>query len=305
MHAQLSRSAYERARAFVENGGGRPIDAALLRRTFDGGSAGAVLEALAPYQTSDGGFANGLEPDLPTPAATAIVTSVGLQVLRQVGATADEPMVRRAVRWLAEAFDSERGVWPIINAQVDLTPHAFWWAWDEDLASRWNGFTFNPSAELLAHLYAYRAIASAAVIERAQTALMAAMARTERLDGAYDAKALMRLIETETAPGAVRAAADGLMARTRAAFDPNDPHASALDLHPRPRDGRAPTIDSALEAALAQIVDTQDPDGGWRPFWDWSAVDAQAWRTAEAAWRGVLTRQALETLQAYGRIAAV
>jgi hypothetical protein len=303
MPVQLSRSAYQKARAFVE-GGGRALDAALLRFTFDGGAASAVLEALAPYQTSDGGFAYGLEPDLPTPAATAIVTSLGLQILRQVGAAADVPMVRRAVAWLAGAFDADKGVWPIINAQVNLTPHAFWWGWDDDLATRWNHFAFNPSAEVLAHLYAYRAVAPEAVIGRAEAALMAAMTKTERLEGAYDVKALMRLVETDAAPAAVHAAAEDLITRTRAAFDPNDPHASALDLQPRPTGGSAGTVGAEIEAALAQIVAAQEPDGGWRPFWDWSAVDAEAWRAAEAAWRGVLTRQALETLEAYGRIAA-
>ena len=304
MPACLSRAAYDRARAFVASEG-RRLDDALLGYTFDGAGAGAALAILAGFQNPDGGFAHGLEPDLPTPASTAIVTSVGLQSLRQLGTPDDHPMVRGAIGWLDSAFDMEAGVWPIINAGVDLTPHAFWWAWDADLAARWNGFRFNPSAALLSDLYAYRRVAPSAVVRRAEAAVLAAIAGSERLDGAYDIKAVMRLIETDETPIEVRAAAGALMIATRASFDPNDAHASPLDLAPRPRPGAAPTVSAAVEASLGALVDGQDADGGWRPFWDWGAVDVAAWREAERAWRGVLTRQALETLSVYGRIEGV
>ena len=45
--------------------------------------------------------------------------------------------------------------------------------------------------------------------------------------------------------------------------------------------------------------------GGWTPFWDWGFVDAEAWETARRAWRGWLTREALEVLLAYGRVQEV
>lgn len=301
MPARLTRAAYDRARAFVD-AQGRALDVALLRHTFDGADAEAALALLAGYQNPDGGFAYGLEPDLPTPASTALVTSVGLQILRQLGAPADHLMVRGAIGWVAGAFDMENGVWPIITADVGLTPHAFWWAWDTGLAARWNGFRFNPSAELLSDLYAYRSVAAPAVLDRAQAALLTAMASLERLDGAYDIKALMRLIDTDQTPAEVRGPAKALMAATRAAFDPDDAHASPLDLAPRPRPGRSTLVSEAVEASLRALVDGQDADGGWRPFWDWNAVDAAAWGEAERAWRSILTRIALETLGAYGRI---
>jgi hypothetical protein len=301
MPAFLTRAAHLRARAFVEEQG-RDLDKGLLRHVFDDAGADPVLDILATYQNPDGGFGHGLEPDLPTPTSTAIVTSVGLQLLRQLGAPADHPMVRAAIGWLNASFDWDRGVWPIITPDVGLTPHAFWWDWDEGLAGRWNGFRFNPSAELLGDLYAYRSVAPAPLIARAEAVLMEAVSGANRLDGAYDIKALMRLLETDETPATVRAPAEALMDATRAAFDPEDPHASPLDLVPRPRAGETPPVSDLLEASLAAMIDGQAEDGGWSPFWDWSAVDAQAWRAAEVAWRGVLTRQALETLQAYGRI---
>ncbi len=304
MPARLPRADYDRARAFVRSQG-RDLDVDLLSHGFDGADAEPGLKALARYQNADGGFAHGLEPDLPTPASTAIVTGVGLQILRQLGAPADHPMVRGAVNWLAYAFDRDAGVWPIINADVGLTPHAFWWDWDQDLAARWNGFRFNPSAELLGDLYAYRSVADPAVLDQAQATLLRSIASAQRLDGAYDIKALMRLIETDKTPVEVRGPAEALMAATRASFDPEDAHASPLDLAPRPRPGDGAEPSPAVVAALQALVAGQDADGGWRPFWDWSAVDAGAWAKAERAWRSILTRMALETLAAYGRLAGV
>ena len=96
MPARLNRAAFDRARAFID-AKGRALDAALLRHTFDEADPEAALALLAPYQNPDGGFAHGLEPDLPTPASTAIVTSVGLQILRQLGAPANHAMVRGAI----------------------------------------------------------------------------------------------------------------------------------------------------------------------------------------------------------------
>ena len=301
MPARLTHDAYDRARAFVADKG-RSLDAALLRHAFDGSDALPALVLLAKFQNPDGGFAHGLEPDLPTPASTAIVTSVGLRILRQLGAPADHDMVGSAIAWLGKSIDMANGVWPIINADVGLTPHAFWWDWDGDLATRWNGFRFNPSAELLGDLYAYRTAAPAAVVERAEAALLEAMAGAVRLDGAYDIKALVSLIETGQTPAHVRGPAEALLQATRASFDPNDPHASPLDLAPRPRAGEPVVVSEAIEASLAELIAGQDDDGGWRPFWNWSAVDGAAWTAAERDWRGILTRTALETLAAYDRI---
>jgi hypothetical protein len=61
-------------------------------------------------------------------------------------------------------------------------------------------------------------------------------------------------------------------------------------------------VDRRIEPGLVALIGAQAEDGGWTPFWDWSFVDADAWDRARRAWRGWLTREALETLLAYGRV---
>lgn len=295
--------AFDRGLVFVE-ASARPLDQARLYHRIGRGGAEAVVAALAAYQNPDGGFGHGLEPDLATPASSAIATSAAIQALCEAGADCDEPMVRKTLAWLEGAFDWERGVWPIIGPDVDLAPHAFWWAWSTDLAERWNGFRFNPSIELLGALYAWRPAASARLIERAEQALLADLDAGRAPTGAYDIKCALRLVRTEAAPAAVKARVEAALRETIAALDAGDEHAPALELAPAPDAPLADLMAGRIDAALEDLLATQDADGGWTPFWDWSAVDAAAWAAAKQAWRGVLARHALEALLAYGKATA-
>ena len=64
---------------------------------FLDGEQQAVLEALRPYQNPDGGFGNGLEPDVRGPVSQPVPTWTALCILDEAGAFAD-PMVTRAQR---------------------------------------------------------------------------------------------------------------------------------------------------------------------------------------------------------------
>src|SRR5580698_8416318 len=199
MPANLSRDRFEAAHRFVlENG--RPLDGALLNFALGQGSAEAVMVALIAFQNPDGGFGHGLEPDMRSPASTAIATSIGLRHLVRVGASAKHPTVVGAIDWLDGALDRENGVWPIVGQDVGLAPHAPWWTWSEDMASNWNGFRFNPTAEILAHLYHWREATPAGVLESVEAGLRRALAEISLLEGAYDLKCAIRLAASDELP---------------------------------------------------------------------------------------------------------
>jgi len=300
MAGTLSRAAVERACAFVEREG-RALDAALLQHDLFDGPAQSVRTALAAYQNADGGFGHGLEPDLATPASTAIATSVGLRLLRRLDAGADDAMVAAAIDWLSETID-ESGVWPIVTAAVDEAPHAPWWNWSQNLAESWNSFAYNPSAELLGYLYAWRPVAPEALLAAAETAFRRTLDRSEMIEGAYDLKCAVRLAESPGVPEAVVRPLEALIRRSLAAHDPNDEHLDLLELAPGPgallAEALADRVGPALDAAIA----AQEADGGWPLFWDWGFVDAAAWARAKRDWRGWRTRETLAALDAWGRI---
>jgi hypothetical protein len=297
----LTRARFAAAEAFVREAG-RPLDAALLALTLRRGSPDRVLAALVTFQNADGGFGHGLEPDMTSPASSAIATSIGLRVLARLETPARRPTVVAAIEWLAGALDPEAGVWPIVGQDVELGPHAPWWTWSDELAAGWNGFRFNPTAEILAHLYRFRDLAPAALLTCAEAGLRYSLAETPLIENAYDLKCAIRLAESDGLPPDLARTLDGLLRRSIAAHDAADEHASPFDAAPTPASPFADLVDGQIEPALASLIAAQAEDGGWTPFWDWGFVDAKAWAKAKADWRGQLTREALEVLLAFGRV---
>ena len=303
MPANLTRDRFEAACRFVFDNG-RPLDGALLTFALGQGSPEVVMVALIAFQNPDGGFGHGLEPDMRSPASTAIATSIGLRLLVRVGAPARHPTVVGVIDWLDGALDRENGVWPIVGPNVGLAPHAPWWTWSEDLATNWNGFRFNPTAEILAHLYHWRAATPASVFESAEAGLRRALAEVPLLEGAYDLKCAIRLAAADGLPANLAKPLEALVRRSIVAHDPADDHASPFDAAPTPASPFADLVDGRLEAALTTLIDSQAEDGGWtwNPEWAWGFVDKKAWAAAHRDWRGQLTRETLETLMAYGRV---
>ncbi len=304
MANRLSSKAFAKARSFVAETA-RPLDQALLAWRMGEGAPAAVFSALVGYQNDDGGFGHGLEPDLATPASSAIATSVGLRLLAQIDAPARHPTVRAALAWLEQAFDAEAGVWPIIPAEVDLAPHAPWWRWSKDLADNWNGFRFNPSAELLGYLYRWREVAAPQLVTAAEAAMREALAEVRIIEGAYDLMCAARLAQAPGAPADLRKTLVERVVRSELARDPGDEHGSSLDLAPTPSSPFAEPLAARIDPAIDALIAAQDADGGWPLFWDWSFVDEAAWAKARADWRGLITRGALETLMAWRRVEAV
>jgi putative endonuclease len=239
-----------------------------------------------------------------SPASTAIATSIGLRHLVRVGAPEKHPTVVGAIDWLDGALDRENGVWPIVSRDVGLAPHAPWWTWSEGLAANWNGFHFNPTAEILAHLYHWRAATPAGLFECAEAGLRRALAEIPLLEGAYDLKCAIRLAEADGLPADLAKPLEALVRRSIAAHDPADDHASPFDAAATPASLFADLVDGRIEPALTGLIDSQAEDGGWtwNPDWGWGFVDRKAWAAAHRDWRGQLTRETLETLLAYGRV---
>jgi len=288
---------------------GRPLEAARLAYLEQPSpqTRSAVRTALSAFQNRDGGFGHGLEPDLATPASTAIATTTALQIMAAVDLAPDDPMVRAAVGYLESTVltGALDGRWAIVGPEVEAAPHAPWWTWPggvTSLAEMWNDFAFNPSAECLAHLLRFSG--DAGVIARAEKAVLSALEAEAPFGLAYDLYCALRL---QAAPGLSEALRERLEGRLKAAvpaLDPSDQHTDMLALCPHPEsflmDDLAPQVAARLDAA----IEDAGPDGLWHPGWSWDFVDAQAWAEAEAAWTGILSLQTYAALKAHGRVDA-
>lgn len=307
MSHKLTRDRYEAGVAFVRKTA-RPLDVALLDHALGTADPEPALLALSEFQNPDGGFGGGLECDTQAAASTAIATSVALRLLLRLGAPARHPMVAGSMRWLAETLDRDSGVWWIVGPEVNDAPHAPWWHWSADaigsetLAGAKTGFVFNPSAELLGQLYAFGAAKAGDAASIAESRLRREIAALDVIESAYDLKCVIRLADTAAASPDLVAALDPLIRRSLTARDMADEHGPALDFAPTPASRYADAIADHVDGAIQALVANQADDGGWKIFWDWSFVDAKAWTKVERDWRGCATREALEALQAWGRI---
>src|SRR3954454_19655646 len=92
---------------------------------FQDGPPERVAEALRPYQNSDGGFGNALEPELRTPTSQPIAVNSALEDLDEAGAFGD-PMVGRACDWLLTIQLPDGGM-PFVLPTAAPHPRAPWW----------------------------------------------------------------------------------------------------------------------------------------------------------------------------------
>ena len=304
---QLDPSRYRAARTFLKTAA-RPLEWQRFRYHFEDGSREEVLAELARFQNPDGGFAHGLEPDMQTPDSSALATSVAFQILAEVAAPVEHPLVQQGIGWLLRALDKESGTWRIIPPTASNAPHAFWWA-QEGLAENFGHFRINPTAELAGVLYRWGARAPAPATLHDLTAHV--IAQAEALPDPIslnDLHCLERLAAAPLPAELHRRLAARLERGVPAAVEQN-PAAwggyvlQPLAVAPEPQSPYAAALAGALQANLDFRIAEQRADGSWGPVWTWAALNAEAWARAERDWQGVITLLALLELEAWGRIA--
>ncbi len=120
----LTNEQIQGARTFIFRNG-RLLERTLFRYFFENGSRESCLKALLAYQNSDGGFGNGIEPDLLCPDSTAIGAEFALHVLELLGGQ-DSDIAARLLDWIVTSQD-ESGVIPHPPANMFNYPHQPWW----------------------------------------------------------------------------------------------------------------------------------------------------------------------------------
>lgn len=303
---QLTRDAFSRARHYIMTRG-REIDRNLFAYTFEGGEKNGVIGALRAYQNADGGFGHALEPDLRTPASSAIATQQAFDYLRDIEASASEPLVTSGIKYLLQTFDAGLGVWAIIPPEVEAAPHAPWWSY-ADSAANFDGFRANPTAALAGHLHYYASLVPADFLDKITAQLLDHLSEmpddnmnkhdlfcyltlAESLRGANQRIVLDKL--ARVVPGSVEYDQSKWVEYTlwplAVAPGPESPLASMLDR-------------SAIEANLDYEIEEQVEDGSWPLAWSWEFIDEAAWTQAEQDWKGFHALRKLKVLKAYGRL---
>ena len=303
----LPAESFQLARDFLKTHA-RPLERAMFEAEFEGGSPAHALSELKRFRNEDGGFGNGLEPDLTLPGSSVLATAMGLSLLRELGVPPHDPCVGRAVEWLVEAFDPDLAAWRSVPKQAEDHPHAAHWAWSLHRDGlRWPVGVL-PRAEILAGLHRSAKFVPAELLEEQTDRLVADLSRSDASLGPDALVGCDLFVRTEQAPAGPREAVATMMQALGEAMVSRDPEAwsgyvpKPLKLAPNPEAVLAKPLAADVERNLDYEITHQNDDGSWSPNWSWNGAYPEAWATAEREWRGHLTLNTLRSLAAYGRL---
>jgi hypothetical protein len=271
----------------------RLLDRHRLAVLLRGAPVESVLAALRAYRNPDGGFGHALEPDIRAPSSEPSATMHALEVLEEVGARND-PMAAEAAAWVASIAEPDGGV-PFSLPEAAAHPHAPFLT----LPPSPGGSFF--TLALAGLLWALGA--DEPWLQRATDWSWASLEDADDLE-AYGVKCAIDFLDRVPNDARARDALE----RLRPAFRPDgsipvrggaeNERLPALTLSPRPGlRSRALFTEEQIEADLDRLVEEQQRDGGWM-------FDFGVWSPGQLAeYRGLVTLQALATLDANGRLA--
>ena len=305
---RLGESAYRRARTFLATDA-RRLEWRLFEFHFEHGarSAARVIEELARFQNPDGGFGRALEPDVRMEDSSVVATKFALQVLIDIQAPADEPLVRQGLAYLHSAYDIERGVWPLVTREVMTAPHAPWWD-AQGLEEEFGSYLANPKAGVLRCLLEYSEQASRELIDSVTRTVMEHLDALPVEMSLFDAVSYLLLAQAGDLGDKHRAKLVSKLRKTGSALVSRNPDEwtgfsiKPLWLSPSPSAPLATVLAQVVQTNLDFEIDNQDSDGSWAPTWSWGDSYPESWKVAEREWRGILTLATLRSLRDYDRI---
>lgn len=286
----MSQSILERAEAFIWKNA-RLLERQLFAYHFKGGSRESVLSILLAYQNEDGGFGHALEPDIRCPDSQPVPVEHALKILDTIGF--DEHIAKQACDYLMSITTPAGGV-PWLHPSALSYPRASWWQVEGDPVA-----TLNPTAGIVGTLhknnfqhewvapateFCWKEIATLEPTEM-HTMGVALSFLYHVSDRARAEKELDRLIGPFLQSDLVADVNDASYVRKPLDWAGTPDH--PLRKHFKQED---------IEANLDVLIADQQEDGGWDITWPATSP------TCKLEWRGWVTLEKLQILQANGRL---
>lgn len=131
----------------------RMIDYYLIKSLFENQDDNIINE-LKKYQNADGGFGNGLEPDVQMPNSSILATTMAVKILDFIrNPTVKEGIVKDIVAYFEENYNKKDNRFLMVDKNVNDYPHAVWWNYEETDSVKDYG---NPEPEVIGFLFENR-----------------------------------------------------------------------------------------------------------------------------------------------------
>ena len=297
---KLTKERFEDACEFIRKNA-RPLDQSMFRYHFEEGSKEDVLIELAQYQNLDGGFGNGIEPDIRLKASSPMATSVGLQYYLDANGDPDSDMVKGAIEYLVSTYDASDNYWPSTFADVNNEPHAPWW-YVKKIESPQDESWANPSAELAGYLNSFSGYVPIDLLAQINQKAKKILENQSIIPGSlYNILCWNRVYKhfPESISAKIRnkllatfmilaSKLQEKMGEIRIFWIVSDEENLLLS-HPK-------EVHRLLELEIGRQTD----DGGWWPTWKWGQFE-DIWAIAEKEWAGKMTYGCLRTLRNLNR----
>ena len=301
----LTKDAFDASRHFIQEIA-RPLEIARFRHAFSGGSVEVVFDALRSYQNSDGGFGHAMEPDLRAAESSALCTSIAFQVLRSTQTNPAPSFVTMGIQYFLDTLDRTEGHWRIIPPSAERSPHAPWWN-QTSREEEFNGFSLNPTAEILGYLYDYQTRVPGEVFALLFDRVLTYLSGLKEIK-MHDLLCCLRLFQTENLPTAIREPLNQMLGRLIPASVASNPEEwSGYSLRPlqvvdSPQSPFMSELKDAVAVNLNYEISSQNKDGSWIPIWTWGGAYPDDWLIAQREWAGIITLDKLLLLKKFGRI---
>jgi hypothetical protein len=298
----LSKENFLLAAKFVRNQA-RDLDRLLFSYKFENASKDDVLQVLANYQNSDGGFGHGLEPDFRLKASSPMATTVGLQYCEALDIDREDVMIKSAIRYLVSTYQSDGGYWPFTFLDVNEEPHASWWHTEEIVApseAKWP----NPNAEIVGYLNKYATYVPEETLRAINKRALTNLESSKYIEGLiYDILCWNRTFSYLPPP--LRLKARDKLERTFRKVLPTIEvtlrEVRIFSIAPNPDSLFYQLFSDEVNTLISAEIERQSSDGAWWPGWKWDQYE-EVWNLAKAEWAGKITTECLVALDSYNLI---
>ena len=304
---KLALDSFEEASDYVLHSA-RALERNTFNYFFNGDDSNKSLLELKNYQNPDGGFGHGLEPDLRLPYSSPIATAFAFRHLEKVGEKTEiaEDIIQSGTDYFKESFRPDENRWFAVPREINDYPHAPWWHYREDSGgTAIDEFWGNPTAEILAYGLKYDGFSSEIDTESLLGTAISNFNEKVKFESEHEVYCYLKLYEV--LPEKEASKIENQLERAIGQLVQTDPSSwgeyvpQPLDFVPEPDSPRFGISETSLEENLDFLIENIDEEGAVRPSWEWGQFESE-WKRAELEWTGILTLDALITLDKFDRI---